>query len=232
MKTVKEERKKIKNALSDSVDKHESYGMVNILNTSHGGKGSQLFGSAIKHNNYIVLQIHRAERQRDKYHDHYFTRGKLIEIKLSPAQFTGLLTQPNSSGVPCTLSQTENNRNIENPPEHDVKDEIDTDLADKFKELSTLVFGMEKRINDLLKGSVKKADKEEIQTIITRLKNDIGSNLQFLQQVQTEKLEKVGIEIIAEAEATVNSMIKSIGLEELQKQAKLLKNTREQGRLT
>lgn len=41
MKTVKEERKKIKNALSDSVDKHESYVMVNILNTSHGGKGSQ-----------------------------------------------------------------------------------------------------------------------------------------------------------------------------------------------
>jgi len=222
MKNVKELRQKVDSPSREFVDKHESYGMVSIRHAGRSMEGEQLFGSSIKHNNFIVLQIHTAERHRDKYSDHYFPRKRLIEIKLSPAQFTGFLTQPNSAGVPCTISMTENNPNIESPPDHNVREELETDLSDKYKELKTLVYGMEKRIDSLLTGPVKKADKEEIKNIMTKLKNDIGSNLEFLQKVQTEKLEKVGVEIIAEAEAAVNSMIKSVGLEELQKQAKLL----------
>jgi len=222
MKTVKDLRQNSDSPLKESIDQHESYGMVNISHAQHCGKGIQLFGSSVKHNNYIILQINKAERHRDKYGDHYFAREHLIEIQLSPAQFVGMITQPNTSGIPCTLYRTENSGIISPAPEHKIKEEMEDDLAEKYKELKTKVFRMQKKVDELLKGQVKAADKSEIKTIITKIKNDVSSNLQYLQECQTKKLESVGAEIMAEAEASISALIKNTGLEELQRQSRLL----------
>jgi hypothetical protein len=51
--------------------------------------------------------------------------------------------------------------------------------------------------------------------------NDVASNLKFLMEQQIKTLENVGIEIQAEAESSINSMIRSLGIEALQEQSKL-----------
>ena len=77
---------------------HPSYGQVS-LSTIHSSGGVDLFGSRIKHGTFIELKIQTAELERDEFHDHYFGRDHIVKVWLSPAQFTGLLTQMNTPGV-------------------------------------------------------------------------------------------------------------------------------------
>ena len=57
-----------------------------------------------------------------------------------------------------------------------------------------------------------------------KIHQDIDSNLVYLMKCQTEKMEDIGTEIIADAEATVNTIIRQAGLESIQEENKRLKN--------
>ena len=205
---------------NESLDQHESYGMVSMSHCSCGGKGLQLFGSNMRHSNFISLQISRADRTRDMYGNHYYPTDTLVEIYLSPAQFTGMLTQMNTTGIPCTLHFTENEGIIENAPLHEVGKELFTDLEEKYNELARKLRSLQVGVENDLKGAVSKEAKERIRFNINSVYNDLNSNLNFLQKRQTERLEHVGTEIIAEAEATINSLIYEKGLEGLKREVK------------
>lgn len=226
MKTVKDLRKKrsTTHGIRDEVDEHPSYGMISLSNVSVG-RGIQLFGSGIKHGHFIELKIEHADRTRDKYRDHYFGKKQIISVFLSPAQFTGMLTRTNTPGVPCTINYLEHEGPIESAPEHNVKTELFDDLKKKFEELSKRVNALKNEIDDDLKGPVKKANKEKIKFNVMKIHQDISSNLHFLLKCQTEKLEQVGNQIVAEAESAIESMIKQTGLEHLKSQAKELQTT-------
>lgn len=213
--TVEDLREKDKCFLDKDMDLHESYGMISIGNISCGGKGQALFGSGINHNHFISLEIHTAERIRDAYTDHYFSKDKITEVFLSATQFAGLITRSNTSGVPCTLKWTQEKGHIKDVPQHNIKKEMHADLKRKFKNVGKRVKAMQDTIEECLTGTVKKADKDTIKSAINRIYNDVNSNLAYLQECQTEKLEKIGTEIVAEAEANITGLIKGLGLDEL-----------------
>lgn len=221
-KTVEDLREPDKYFKSKERDSHPSYGMVSLSQISHNS-GAQLFGSGIRHTNYMELKINHAERIRDPYGEHYFGKNRIITISLSPAQLSGLLTRTNTPGIPCTITFTEKDGVIETPPIHNVKVELIQDLKLKFQDVAKRVQELEKSIKSDLKGSPKKATKDKIKSEVGRLCNDISSNLLYLQQCQTEKMEQIGTEIIAEAESAMNSMINKAGLTHLQNQIKQIK---------
>ena len=202
-------------------DVHPSYGMVSLSHVS--SNGIPLFGSGIKHNNFVELTIRHAESRGDAYHEHYFGRDKIISVFLSPAQFTGLLTRTNTPGVPCTISKL-NGEYIDPPEERNVKTELFDDLKSQFKKLEERVRVLKDEIDRDLKGPVNKAAKEKIKFNVMKIHQDIDSNLVYLMKCQTEKMEDIGTEIIADAEATVNTIIRQAGLESIQEENKRLKN--------
>lgn len=208
----------------DDIDKHPSYGMVSLGQTHFGGTGggTTLFGSGVKHGTAISLKINYAERHRSAYHDSYFSKNRIIEIYVSASQFTTLLTKMNTTGVPCTLNWTAQDGHIESPPEHNVKQEMQTELKAKYADLAARVQSLEVVVQTALKGPVKATDKVKILNSVHKISQDVSGNMAFLQKCHTKTLEGIGSEIIAEAEAQLSGMITAVGLEHLQGQAKQL----------
>lgn len=198
----------------DELDEHESYGMVSIFRQQWGGDGAVLFGSKIQHGSVISLQVHRAQRSRSKYHEHYFQKKQLIEILLSPAQFTSMLTQMNTSGSACTLSRVMG-ETMEAPPSHDTLEELKDDLAAKYKELADRVDKLNDVVEKGLQGSVKAQDKKDIMGAVTSIHQDISMNLDYLRKCQQEKLEQAVSEAKAEVESTMVTTLINAGIEHI-----------------
>ncbi len=217
-KTVKELRTKDPHGTrrDDERDRHESYGMVSLTRQTWGGRGGgcTLFGSKIKHGNVISMKISKAERSRNKYWEHYFPKQQIIEILLSPAQFTSMLTQMNTSGSPCTLAWL-NGESIEQPPDHDTIDELKDDLAKKYSELAARVDKLKDTIDERLKGAVKAADKKEIKEAVYFIHQDLESNLGYLRKCQHEKLETAVSEAKAEVESAMVTTLINAGIEHI-----------------
>ncbi len=215
----------MKNIHKERYKQHPAYGMVSI-STININKGQVLFGSKIKHNTFIELKIERAEKKKDIYCDRYFGRNPLIKVRLSPSQFTGLLTQSNTPGVPCTIDFIQGEGVIEELPDNiSVRGDFVKDITDQFKDLEKRVLELKNEINDDLKGPVKKATKEKIKSNVMKIHQDLESNLSFLMKCQIKKLEDVGTQIISEAEATVNNMIRATGLEHLKNKTNQINQT-------
>lgn len=87
----------------ETVEKHESYGMVSINRTSSGG--TYLFGSIMNHHSFITLTIKHAKVRRHLAQDWYSADSlPIVEIELSHTQFAELITSPGiGDGVPCTI---------------------------------------------------------------------------------------------------------------------------------
>ncbi len=217
-KTVEELRKPVEDPIRNGEmrDEHPSYGMVHLSNVSCSGKGMPLFGSSIRHDSFVELQIGRADRTRDKYTDHYYEHTPLISIHLSPSQFTSLLTRTNTSGVPCTINFLKEEGYIEQAPHHSVQKELFNDVKEKYTEIFKTVHSLKNSVATSFKsGPVNKSQKDEISFLVTKLHNDLSSNLDFLMKCHIEKLEKIGTEMVAEAEAKVSNLLKEIGLNQL-----------------
>ncbi len=207
--------------MEDKYKKHPAYGMISI-STTQINKGKVLFGSKIKHNTFIELKIQQAEKKEDPFCNHYFGKKSLIKVLLTPSQLTGLLVQSNTPGVPCTIDFIQEKGVIEKLPEEpSVRDGFVDDITKQFKNLEERVLALKNEIDDDLKGPVKKAAKDKIKFNVMKIHQDLEFNLAYLMKCQIKKLEEVGIQVISEAEAAVNSMIKTTGLEHLRKESKL-----------
>jgi HAMP domain-containing protein len=195
-------------------EKHPAYGMISISRVQ--SNGTILFGSRIKHNDYIQLDIHSAEKSRDAYSEHYFPRNTLISVNLSAAQFANMLVKSNTSGVPCTIEYIKDEGRITPLQKLDsLKTEIENDTAEQLQKIQSAA----KQLSQIdFKGVINKAKKDEIKSLINQLNNGINSNLDFLFERQISKLEKVGSEIIAEAEARITSLVHETGVNALKKQ--------------
>lgn len=217
MTTVKNLRRDSKSVIGDSVDEHESYGMISLSRQQCGGEGFSLFGSAVHHHTAIRLTISKAERMRDAYTDHYFSKDQLIEIRLSPAQFTGMISNFNTSGIPCTLRWLSGKGYLEQPPTHHIKEEMLDDITEEYAKLRKLARELEVKVESIMVGVVKKADKEEIRTLAIHVNNAVNSNLEFLQKRQKDRLERAVSEAKVEVEAAVTGIIHSAGLDAIAK---------------
>jgi hypothetical protein len=198
-------------------ENHPAYGMINISRVQ--SNGIILFGSRIKHNDYINLSIHSAEKVKDAYSEHYFPRKALININLSAAQFANMLVKSNTSGVPCTIEYTEKAGRIPSIQNlSSLKEEIKNDTAKELKKLQSLSKQLSTIVNKDFNGQINKTKKDIIRDLVIQINNGINSNLDFLFERQVSKLESVGSEIVAEAEARITSLVHETGIKALKKQ--------------
>ena len=202
------------------ITEHPSFGMISI---SHVGssKAQRLFGSGIKHSNFVEIKISTADQEEDSYGRRYFQRKKLVSVYLSAAQFTGLLTRTNTDGIPCTINYTKDEGRIEGPSDKHIREKMLTDIKKEYGELASTVKSLKDEIDEDLKGQVSADKKEKIKSNVNKIYQDVASNLKFLMEQQIKTLEDVGTEIQAEAESSINSMIRSLGIDALQEQSKL-----------
>ena len=192
--------------------------MLRIGRASGGAR--KLFGSDIKHNNTICLEISEAEYIRHINSEWYHPKNKIIEIELSPVQFAEAITNMNTSGIPCTIREKSNER-VDKCPELPNKKEVfrsefDNDIKNIQNTISKLANNVEKLINS--KKTFTKADKDEILNGLYKIKQELNSNVPYMVECFDEQIEKSVLHSKAEIEAYIQNKVMTLGMEALREQ--------------
>lgn len=192
---------------------HPAFGMISLCRTSCSPP-QVLFGSAVKHSNYISLTIKEASRESSSSHDWYFGKHELIRVEISGTQLGDMLASMNvGDGVPCTIQRFngESRPQIEefSTIQKEAQEQMEVKLNQTF-EASKILLAKARGIVE--KGAPKKADKEELLSLLTQLSYGIGGNIAFAGKCFDEKVEKMVTQAKGEVETFISSKIHSAGL--------------------
>ena len=82
---------------------HPCFGRISLSRICGQFDNGSLFQTNVESNTAVRLTIKRAKVTRDLSTDWVHDTEELIEVYLSPTQFADMLTNMNTSGVPCTI---------------------------------------------------------------------------------------------------------------------------------
>ena len=210
---------------NEKIYKHESFAMLGISRTTCN-KGQNLFGSSIKHSNTISLRIYQAKinRQLNRDYFHVTKRTPFIEVEMSYSQFAEAITSLNQGdGVPVTLRYL-NGKQMEPCPQFDKRQEFEAEFEREMFKISKSLSKLTEHAEALLdsKKAPTKSEKETILNGIKSLRQEIESNIPFMQKSFNEQMDKTVLEAKGEVEGFVMHKIISAGLEGLQNELKML----------
>jgi len=208
---------------------HESFVMLGITRSSCGFS-QNLFGSSIQHSHTIKLKIAPAKIDRMLNRDWFHANTKsYIEVEMSYSQFAEAITSMNvGDGVPVTLRRLDG-RMIEDCPQFDKRQEFEKEFEKEMQKIGKSLRVLTEQAEALLseKKPPTKADKETILKGIKMVRQEIESNVPFIQSSFNEQMDKTVLEAKGEFEGFVMHKVISTGLEGLQKEFKMLGDNEE-----
>jgi len=203
---------------------HESFAMLGITRSSCSFS-QNLFGSSIQHSHTIKLKIAPAKIDRMLNRDWFHANTKpYIEVEMSYSQFAEAITSMNvGDGVPVTLRRLDG-KMIEDCPQFDKRQEFEKEFEKEMLKIGKSLRVLTEQAEALLseKKPPTKADKETILKGIKMLRQEIESNVPFIQSSFNEQMDKTVLEAKGEFEGFVMHKVISTGLEGLQKEFKML----------
>jgi hypothetical protein len=174
---------------------HPAWGLINVSRIT-STPGSVLFDSDIRHSHFIRLTVRRASRDRNLKHDWIHDHGPdLIEVDMSEAQFGAMISSANTSGVPCTIRQTETNANVDGL-------HYDPRLAVSMAEVRAAADEIKDRLDAALKAVEEKPTKANIRSLRIALEGT-KPNLDFAAKSLSEHAENV----VQKARNDIESMV-------------------------
>ena len=208
----------------DKREHHPSYGLVGFHRISSAGP-RRLFGSRLTtHPTTILLRIHHASVEHDLARDWIYADGRLpiVEVELSPAQFSELLTTMNvGDGVPCTIRNCREGKSLrvdDVPQEHTVEQEkIYKSFRGELNERLETIKDRQKRLRELLdkKGKLNKAERAEIYNLSDGLFRFFWDHAPFILKSFEESAEKVASEAKASVDSFVTTAVTKLGVKSL-----------------
>lgn len=190
---------------------HPSYGTI-MFNRSNS-RVTPLFGSSIKHNNVITMELRHADIERGLNRDWVYGKAPIAEIEMSYSQFAEAITSFGcGSGVPCTIRYTEKDGRI---PECDFvskREQFTDEFKGKTKEAMNESQQLIQDVTDLFsqKKALTKADKEAVISKLRKLSMDLGCNLDFIADQFNEQMDKTVMEAKGEIESFCQNKINAI----------------------
>jgi hypothetical protein len=193
---------------------HPSYGMISFDKIQ--SRGRTLFGSDIKHDNFIKLQISEGFVNRGLNSNWYHKGGTIVEVYLTPTQFAEAISVGmDTQGIPCTIARREG-AIVENPPEPEP-------MADKFtREYHADVDEYYQQIAEALemvqnlskkKGTISKKEINEVEGKLFKANQGVQSNLPYVKDQWDRALDQTITEGKAAIEAYIDGKVYALGLE-------------------
>ncbi len=204
----------------DSVEQHESFGLVQFNRISCGGK-VRLFGSSIRdHGQTIRLRIFRnVSLIRAQSGDSYYAPNRPdIEVEMSAAQYAELLTTMNVGfGVPCTVRSFDGKR-VSDPPDLaaeavNVKGTFEKRMKQAAEALCEQRDQMAKNLEEM---KIPKKHWETLMAPINKACQEVALNAPFWLETFEEATEKIVTSAKAEVDAFTTSAIHRAGIKALQ----------------
>lgn len=150
--------------------------------------------------------------------DWYHADKEIVEVSMSNTQFAEAITSLNmGSGVPVTLSYIDG-KQIQPCPEENKREEFQKEFKNRCIEMDSKVEGMIEAASMLLSkgGAVSMADRRSLVSQLQGLRQEIRSNLPFVQKSFDEQMDKTIMEGKGEIEAFFTGEITRLGVEAFQ----------------
>jgi len=201
---------------------HDSYGSMSISRISTGGM--DLFGSSIMNTSVIAIRINESSEVESFGKAKHRSKGRIIEVYLSPNQFSELITTMNvGEGVPCTINWIRGKGRIERAERTNRREVADSMLKEVMSKLLLRI----SRIRDQVeKNSVKKTTTKKDNEIILRdletLESHFRSNIPFVEEVFNEVMDKSVVEAKSDIDSMVTGLINKLGIDSLNSKRNLL----------
>ena len=205
---------------------HPSYGMIRFARSSIGGSGTALFGSTIMHNNVIRLSISKGMMEREGNED-WFLAGTdindmIVEVEMSYTQFAEAITSLNiGEGIPVTITKV-NGTFVEPCPYSDrqkvMRREVDEATRDLVRQLEKRSEEIEKLLDE--KRVLSREDRRNIVSTLKNVRQELKSNIPYLQKLFAEQMDKTVTEAKGEFETYLQNKMNSIALAAISEQMK------------
>ena len=201
-------------------ESHESYGVIQISRVSCSPH-TNLFGSSVRHGNFVSLKICEGRKTRDFQADRYHDGERLVEVSMSATQFANAITSLNMGcGTPVTIDyvkgdefneQTRKYR--ERCPEVNARQIATTELKIQMSELGNKVDALAKDSVEILgrKGTIKSGDKKKLLSELSNLVTEIRSNIPFTHECFNRSVDNTVTEAKGEIDATLQVMREKLG---------------------
>ena len=204
--------------------KHESFGQISFsrVNCSQGVK---FYGSELKQDHYIQMEVHQSEMKSELSNERYYTRGvPLVNLRMSSNQFSELITSLNmGSGIPCTLEWLDG-RKLESLPELESRKEFaHNEFKKRMSDFARTLKSDQLKAKELVKKkTLSKDDQHELNMLLEKLTQEVESNIPFFAKTFQETMDKVVVETKQEVENAIQHKIITLGLDALHSENKLL----------
>lgn len=178
--------------MEETIQKHESQAQVSFSRVTCSGPVA-FYGSDVKVNSWIQLKVSTSEKRRNLSNDWYFADKTILEIRLSPNQFSELLTTMNvGEGVPATIVY----HNGALLPQGRIEPPIEENKTEIFKrEIDDHASTIQDRMR-LLESTVESCNitakaKKQIIDEVKMLRQEINSNFPFILLQAKEQVDKL-----------------------------------------
>ena len=207
---------------------HESFAQMSIGRRTNS-HGVNLYGSSIKHDRTIVIQISPSELIRKLNKDRYYQkRLPHIEVEMSYNQFAELLTSFDiHGGVPVTLKKL-HGEYIEKCPYFNKREEFESELKDDLKDFTDTILNLIKNVSSLFnrkKNTYNKSEKKIVLDELNKLERIISSNLPFVYEQFNRQIDKTVADAKNDIEGYITSKIIETGIESLKADFHILNTT-------
>lgn len=195
---------------------HPSYGRIVLTKPRAGGAGggAVLFGSKVRHPNYISMEIEQVTISEDGFGE--FIHGvnrPIVRLSMSEAQWAHMVSSfGDGSGTPVTITARQDVGFIESPPEaipvielaKKTANETKRDLVKRLRDLEADV----KTISST--GGGKKA-MAKLAMDFNILASWLDSNFDYLENQVKERMEKEVAKANIEIEALISNAVQRLG---------------------
>lgn len=184
--------------------------------------GISLFGSEVEHHTVIALRVSQADVKRELSQD--WIHGDIrpiIEVFLSPTQFSDLLTTMNvGTGVPGTL-RYHDGEHFSSPEMPSKGQQFRAETLSALTDTMSQLRKAHSALSDALcddKPMGKKA-KAELASMVASVERLVSDKLPFIMNQFSRQMARVVVEAKGEVDAFVNHAITSAGLEAIRSAA-------------
>lgn len=196
---------------------HPAYGMISCSRRQGGDQ--TLFGSELKHNHSIAINIMTATQNRECSTDWNFGRDQVVEVMLSEHQWSQFVSSMNTTGVPCTFRHKPKYPDVEWAPEilSDSKHEILTnELEDEGRRLTAGMEKIRQKMVAMEEGkTIKKTEFRELSKQLDRAISGVIRGMKFRVDQHKEVMEKNVHAAKSDVEGYVGDMVMKLGIESL-----------------
>lgn len=204
---------------------HPAFGQISVSRVH--STGTNFYGSNLKHNNYIAIEIRGSEIQRDLGNDRHFPTSNKMSIRLTSVQFAELLTNMNTTGVPCTI-ELDYGRVEPLPEIEDRKHFIHRKFRDRMKAFESTLRDNQEIVKKLTaKKTLSKEDQHTLNWAVDKISQEVTQNIPFFMQVFQESSDEIVVEAKAEMEAAIQHKITSLGLRAIAEENRQLSDGKE-----